>query len=614
MINIKKIIKEMPDSPGIYIYRDKNKKVIYVGKAKKLKRRVSSYFVNKKNHSIKTIKLVENICDVEYILTDTEEEALILECNFIKRYRPKYNILLKDDKSYPFIKVTTNETYPRLFLTRHYDKDNAKYYGPYPNVTCATNLVELLNDRYKLRRCNNAVLKPNKRPCLNYDINLCNAPCMGKISEEDYNANVKKILDFLNGNYKKLIDELTKEMNSYSDDCNFEMAAKVRDQISTIKNLNDEQKITSTDNRNMDIVAIEIDKENDKTLVQILTINDGKMLDRKHILFEHYNGEDKKELLLNFIKQYYGEGLSIPKEIMIEEEIDEQDDIEKLLSKISKHKVTITVPKIGKNKRLLELAKSNAKISIQQYRQKSYYKEEVRKNYLDELKNILGVNKDLVRIESYDISHISGVDNVASMVCFTNGIKDPSEYRKFKINTVKKADDVSSMKEVLERRLNRFKNNDDKFNKLPDLIMMDGGVTEVNAALEIINKLNLDIIIMGLVKDDNHRTNKIYYDGKEILLDKSSELFKFITRVQDEVHRVAIGYFRKLHNKNLLASVLDDIDGIGEKKKINLFNKFKTIDKIKNATLEELVEVDGINEKLALNIIEYFKKLEDIDE
>ncbi len=418
----------------------------------------------------------------------------------------------------------------------------------------------------------------------------------------------------MQGNIKDLIDELTKEMNDEAENCNFENAAKLRDDINAIKGIKEEQKITSTDNRNMDIVALESDKENDKTLVQILTIKDGKMIDRNHLLFEHVSNEPKKELLNEFIKQHYLESGSIPKEIMIEIELEDMEELENMLSKIAGYKVKITIPKIGKNKRLLELAKSNAKISLEQYKQKYYYKDDVRNSFLTELKNLLNLDCDIHRIESYDISHISGVDNVASMVCFIDGIKAPDEYRKFKINDIKKADDIACMTEVLTRRFNRYLNCDEKFKNKPDLIMMDGGKAQVNAALKVTKDLGLDINICGLVKDDNHRTNKMYYDGNEIKIDTKSELFKFITRVQDEVHRSAIGYFKKLHNKNLLKSSLDEIKGIGEKRKIELYNKFKTIENIKKATLEDLLELDTINEKVALSIIDYFKNMEDSNE
>lgn len=604
----------MPDLPGIYIYRDKNKNVIYVGKAKKLKRRVSQYFMNKESHGIKTQKLVENIWDVEYIVTDSEEEALILECNFIKRYKPKYNILLKDDKSYPYIKVTTNEEYPRIYTTRKYDKDGAKYFGPFPDVLYAKQLVEFFSNRFKLRKCKNNIVKNTSRPCLNYDMQLCMAPCYFKNSKNQYMENVRKIIEFLSGNYKVLLKEIEEDMKNAAQELNFESAAKYRDEINLVKRLSDEQKITTTENRDMDIIALASDSEDAKTLVQILTIREGKMIDRNHLLLENVINEEKEEILYNFIKQYYLESGRIPKEIMIEEELADMKELETSLSKIAGYKITINVPKIGKNKRLLMLAKSNAQISIMQYKQKSYYKEDVRNKYLMELRDLLKLEKLPARIESYDVSNIQGVDNVASMVVFVDGKEEPSQYRKFKIKSVIGANDVGCMMEVLERRFNRYLNNDSKFDKLPDLIMMDGGKNQVNAAKDIINKLGLEIDVCGLVKDDKHRTNKIFYEDVEFKIDTRSELFKFITRIQDEVHRNAIGYFKKLHNKNQLKSELDNIEQIGEKRKMLLLNKFKNIENIKKATLEDFLDIETINKNVAQNIIDYFEKMEEEDE
>ncbi|MCQ2748608.1 MAG: excinuclease ABC subunit UvrC [Clostridia bacterium] len=611
MINIKNIVNKMPEKPGIYIYRDETGKVIYVGKAKKLKRRVSSYFVNSKNHSVKTLKLVENIRDIEYIVVDSEEEALILECNFIKRYRPKYNILLKDDKTYPYIKVT-NEKFPRLFVTRHIDKDGGKYFGPFPDVLFANEITEFLVNYFKLRKCVN--LKEQKRPCLNYDMGLCSSPCTGKIDSDEYKKNVEAIIRYFEGHENELIRKLKLEMQKESDNCNFEKAAYLRDAINLARCLNEKQKITSNDFKHADIVALAKDEKEEKVLVQILSIRDGKMLDRKYMLFDNAIDESDEEILTSFMNQYYGEACNIPREIMTPFDFEQREDVQNLLSKIAKRKVEIIVPKVGKNKKLIELAEQNAKISIETLRNKSYYKEDVRKEFLEELRTLLDLDSDISRIESYDISNISGVDNVASMVVFTDGEKTPSEYRKFKIKTVDGANDVACMKEVLERRFTNYLQGEKNFSKKPDLIMMDGGRNQVNAALEVINKLNLDINVCGLVKDDHHRTNKILFNDKEIKIDTSSELFKFITRVQDEVHRVAIGYFKKLHGKNALKSILDEIPGVGEKRKIALYNKFKTVDAMKKASIEDLTSLDEINEKVAINIKEYFKKLEGLDE
>lgn len=610
MINVKKIVEEMPEKPGIYIMKNEDNQVIYVGKAKKLKKRVSQYFTRTEDKGIKTVKLVSNIRDIEYIVTDSEEEALILECNFIKKYKPRYNILLKDDKTYPYAKLTINETFPRLFCTRHIDKDGAKYYGPFPNVEYIKNIIEILSCTFKVRRCNYRNFNDIKRPCINYDIGLCSGPCKGKISKEEYGIAIEKVIKFLEGNHKEVLELLENQMNKFSQDFKFEEAAKVRDQIECIKSEKEKQKITNVYEKDKDYIAIEKDSKYDVAIIQIFNIRDGKFLDRKHFLLEKIEETFDEELLLSFLKQYYLENVKVPSEIIVDLDIEssnfsqEYADIEKALTDKEKRKVKIYNPKIGKNKKLLILARKNAKILLEQYISKTYQKEEVIKSSIEELRNLLNLDRRIERIESYDISNISGVDNVGAMVVFENGLPKRSEYRKFKIKTIEGANDIGCMKEVIERRFTRYLEKDKKFDKLPDLIMMDGGENQVRAAIEILSKLKIVTNVCGLVKDDNHRTSKIYYNDDEINIDKRSELFMLITRIQDEVHRSAISYFKKLHNKNMIKSELDDIAGIGEKKKLELINHFKNVENIRNATISELMEVKGINESLAKAIKE----------
>ncbi len=596
-------VENLPQTPGIYVMYNKENIVIYIGKAKNLKKRVSQYFMNKESQNIKTIKLVENIHRMEYIVTDTEEESLILECNFIKRYRPRYNILLRDDKTYPYIRVTTSETYPRILYTRYLEKDGSKYYGPFPDTEYAKGIIEILLDIYSLRRCNQKTFKNQDRACLNYDMGMCLAPCMHYIDEDAYRIRVNKAIEFLEGNEKEVLDLLSALMKNYSDELKFEEARNVKDKIMLVKRISEDQKINTTDDRRQDMIALARSSIMDKQVLQIFVIRDGKLVERKHYLFEEKKDVENSEIISSFLKQYYLENIDLPSEILLEEECSESDEIERTILHSLKKRVKILVPKQGRNKKLLRLASKNAEILLDQ-NVKAYQTKKEKHKVLSVLAETLGISNFLERIEAYDISNISGVDNVGSMVVFTNGEKTPSEYRKFKIKTVEGPNDTACMLEMVSRRFRRYEQEDLKFDRYPDLIIIDGKL-QVDAILE---KIGLEVPICGLVKDDKHRTSKIYYHKREIELDPTSELYKFLVRIQDEVHRSAIGYFKKVHHKNLFKSELDKIPGIGEKRKMKLLETYKSIEEIRQKDVEELAKLPGMNQKVAQILKEELNK------
>nr|WP_301281684.1 excinuclease ABC subunit UvrC [Clostridium sp. MSJ-8] len=608
----------MPDNPGVYLMKNSLGEVIYVGKAKILKNRVRQYFQNSKNHSEKVKAMVKNIAEFEYIVTDTEMEALILECNLIKKYSPRYNILLKDDKFYPFIKITVKEDYPRVFITRNYARDGAKYFGPYTNSTAVHEVMNLIQKIFQVRTCKRSIKEDGEktRPCLNYHIKKCKAPCNGGISKEEYGKMIKEIMDILNGTNKTIISELKKEMLEYSEKLEFEKAALVRDRINAIEALVEKQKIFNKSDSDEDFINIFRDEE--CACIQVFFFREGKINGREHFIIQDTKDETDEDILEQFIVNFYSGTAIIPKNIYVPG-ISDIEVVEELLSVKRGSKVSIKIPQIGEKLKMINLVKENATLMLQQFKSKILKEREKQQEALEELTERLNLEEIPYRIESYDISNIQGVDSVGTMIVFEDGKPKNSDYRRFKIKTVKGADDYSSMREILTRRfergLNEIKEIQDKklmlskgkFHSFPDLIMMDGGKGQVNIALEVLNKLGINIEVCGLVKDDKHRTRAIIYNNKEIIIRKDSELMYMITRIQDEVHRFAITYHRTLRDKRTLHSILDDIPNIGERRRKDLLMHFGSVDNIKKATREELQDVKSLNKKSIDSIIEYFR-------
>ena len=619
MFNIEEELKKLPDKPGVYIMKDKNDEIIYVGKAISLRKRVRQYFQSSKNNPPKVNAMVKNIQEFEYIIVDNEVEALILEANLIKKHKPKYNILLRDDKQYPYIKVTLNEKFPRVMKTRMVIKDGAKYYGPYPSAYAVNDAIEILRNLYPIRTCNRNLDKDigKSRPCLNYYIGRCLGPCQGNIKEADYLEMIDEILLFLNGKEDKFIDILQNKMKEASVNLDFELAAKYRDQINSLNILHEKQKIISTTNM-IDQDVIGMARGIEEVCVQVFFIRGGKILGREHFILEDTFQDDKKEILSSFIKQFYIGSAYIPKEIIIEEEIHDMEIISNWLSEKKESKVSIIVPKRGDKVKLVEMVKKNATDMINQYGDRFLKKARENNKALEGLKEILGLDNILSRIEAYDISNISGVESVGSMVVFEKGESKKSDYRRFKIKTKNTPDDYGSMEEILYRRFSRgikerklMKENQIEvkgFSNFPDLIMMDGGKGQVNVALRVLNDLNISIPVSGLVKDDYHKTRGIIYNNKEISLKEDSLEFRLIYKIQEEAHRFAISYHRSLRTKKMFKSELDNIKGIGEKRKSELLKHFQSIDKIKKASIEELLEVKGMNKLVAEELFNHFNK------
>ncbi|CDZ74979.1 UvrABC system protein C [Peptoniphilus sp. ING2-D1G] len=605
-------LKKLPDLPGVYLMKDKNDNIIYIGKAKSLKNRVRQYFGSYGNSSLKVKSMVDNITDFEYIIVKNEIESLILENNLIKDNNPKYNILLRDDKQYPYIKIV-NEKYPRVLKTRRILKDNSEYFGPYPNANAVNNAIEIFSKIYKLRTCSlNFDKNPSlSRPCLNYFINRCMGPCQFNVNENKYNDMINEIRKFLSGKDLKIIDDLKQDMGKAVDELRFEDAAEIRDNIESLNLLNEKQIITNTDlSENKDVVAMARGIE--EAIVQVFFIRSGKIIGREHYFLRDYFNNDNSKLANAFIKQFYGGSAFIPKEIIIEKEPEDVEVLEKFLSKKKNSKVKIIEPKRGENLDLLKLVKKNAIDMLDKYADR--YRKKINSNIkaLNDIKDTLNLDKIPKRIEAYDISNTYGIESVGSMVVFEDGMPKKSDYRKFKIKTVKGADDYGSLKEVLLRRFTRGIKEieskiDSSFSRLPDLIMMDGGKGQVNIAKEVIDELKLDIPVCGLVKDDFHNTRGIIYDNREFNLTINSSAFKMIFKIQEEAHRFAINYHRSLRAKNIFKSELDDIKNIGPKRKLELMNHFKSITKIKEASLEELLEVKSMNKKSAQSIYDYFR-------
>ena len=602
MLDIQEQLKKLPGEPGVYLMKDENDKIIYVGKAISLKNRVRQYFQSSKNHSSKVKSMVKNIKSFEYIITDSELEALILECNLIKKYRPKYNVLLRDDKTYPYIKVTVNEDYPRVLKVRKVLRDKAKYFGPYTNVEAVNDTLEVIRNIYPIRTCNvdiDRAIKNNMRPCLNLHIKRCVGPCTGNVSKEEYNKMIEEIILFLSGKEEKLIEILKEKMNKCSMEFNFEEAAIYRDKILNLQEMMQKQKIdVSTDDVNQDIIAMAYNDE--EACVQSFFIRHGKIVGREHFILEGTKDSTKESILGSFVKQFYMNAEYIPKEIIIESEIEDQVVMEEWLSNIKGQKVSIRVPQKGDKKSLISMVKKNAMEYLEKFSNLNKRKYERSEGALIELAEVLGLEEPPRRIESYDISNIQGVDSIGVMVVFTNGLKDKKEYRRYKIKTVEGPNDYDSMAEILERRLQK--------GDFADLILLDGGKGQVSAVQKVFDKYGVNIPLWGMYKDDKHRTKGLISATKEFELDKTSNLYRFVASIQEEVHNYAITYHRSLRNKSLTKSSLDDIPGVGEKRKKALLSNFKSIEDIKNASVGELSQVEGLNKSVAENIYNYFRK------
>ena len=602
MFDIQEHLKQLPAEPGVYLMKDKFDNIIYVGKAKILKNRVRQYFQSSKNHSSKVKSMVKNIDKFEYIITDSELEALILECNLIKKYKPKYNVLLRDDKTYPYIKVTTNEDFPRVLKVRKVIKDKAKYFGPYTNTTAVNDTLDIIKNIYPIRTCNidiERAIKTNMRPCLNLHIKRCVGPCTGNVTKEEYNKMIEEIILFLSGKEEKLIDILKEKMNKCAMDFNFEEAAIYRDKIKSLEDMMEKQKIdTSTSDLNQDVIAMA--RAHDEACVQVFFVRNGKIVGREHFILEGVMDSTRESILGSFVKQFYMEQEYVPKEIIIEDEIEDRFILSEWLSSKKGQKVTIRVPQKGEKKSLIEMVRKNAIEYLEKFSDMNKRKYEKSIGALEELKQILNLDNIPKRIESFDISNIQGVDSIGSMVVFTNGKKDKKEYRRYKIKTVIGPNDYDSMAEIVERRL--------KYGDFPDLMLLDGGKGQVSAVKKVLNKYNVEIPLWGMYKDDKHRTKGLISQEKEIELDRTSNLYRFVASIQEEVHNYAISYHRSLRNKSLTKSELDDIQGIGEKRKKALLNHFKDIEAIKKATFEELLEVEGMNKTSSESVYNYFRK------
>lgn len=618
MFDFQHQLKILPDKPGVYIMKNSLGEVIYVGKAKVLKNRVRQYFQNSKNHSEKVRAMVKNIAEFEYIVTDSEMEALILECNLIKKYSPRYNIALKDDKFYPFIKITTNEDFPRVYVTRNFAKDGNRYFGPYTNGTAVYEVMGLIKKLFPLRTCKKAIVEGGEptRACLNYHINLCKAPCAGYISKAEYWEMIDEIINILNGTDTSIIKKLKLEMEKAAEELEFEKAAKIRDRILAIQLISEKQKMFTVKEGDEDFIDLYTDEKDG--CAQVFFVREGKVTGREHFMIENISDDPVKEVISSFIASFYGGTAQIPKTIYVPEEIEDQELIEKFLTEKRGSKVWIKVPKKGDKKNLLDMVRNNAKIMLDQFKEKMVEEKELNKSALTELADVLGLDSLPARIEAYDISNIQGVDSVGTMVVFENGKAKNSDYRRFKIKSVKGPNDYESMREILSRRfshgleeVNKIKERNLEYSKgkfciFPDLIMMDGGKGQVNIALEVIKDFGIEIPVCGLVKDHKHRTRGIIFNNEEILIRRGSGLMNLITRVQDEVHRYAITYHRSLRDKRTLHSILEDIPRIGEKRRRNLLIKFGSIDNIKKASMEELLDTPGIDKRAAESIKQYF--------
>ena len=612
MFDIQEELKKLPAKPGVYIMHDEKDAIIYVGKAISLKNRVRQYFQSSRNKGPKIEQMVTRIHRFEYIVTDSELEALVLECNLIKEHRPKYNTMLKDDKTYPYIKVTVGEEFPRILFSRTMKKDKSRYFGPYTSAGAVKDTIELMNKLFRLRVCNRNLPRDIglERPCLNYHIKQCDAPCQGYISREAYREQVDQALEFLNGNYKPILQMLEKQMMEASEALDFERAIELRDLLNSVKQVAQKQKITASDGEDKDVIAVSTDRK--EAVVQVFFVRDGRLIGREHFYLQVAPHDNRSTIINSFLKQFYSGTPFIPKEIMLQEEIEDREVLEQWLSTKRNGKVYIRVPQRGTKEKLVELAEKNARMVLIQDSEKIKREESRTIGALKEIGNWLGLEQ-LMRVEAFDISNISGFESVGSMIVYEKGKPKQSDYRKFKIKTVKGPDDYASMEEVLRRRFTHGmaeqqegKEAYGKFSRFPDLIMMDGGKGQVNVALRVLDELGLAIPVCGMVKDDHHRTRGLYYQNEEIPIDTRSEGFHLITRIQDEAHRFAIEYHRSLRGKQQVHSVLDDIEEIGETRRKALMRKFKSLEAIRDASLEELEQTESMNRASAEKVYDFF--------
>lgn len=641
MFDIEEELKKLPAKPGVYIMHDKADTIIYIGKAVSLKNRVRQYFQSSRNLSVKIQHMVSNIDHFEYVITDSELEALVLECNLIKEHRPKYNTMLKDDKSYPFIKVTVNEQYPRVLFARNMKKDKSKYFGPYTGAGAVKDTIELLCRLYKIRTCSRRLPADigKDRPCLNYHIGQCCAPCQGTVSEEEYRHSIKQVMDFLNGNYSDILNSLNEKMLNASENLEYEDAAEYRDLIASVKQVAQKQKITDSDFGDRDVIACAI-HEND-AVVQVFFIRGGRLLGREHFNMTVAANDSRMEVIQEFIKQYYGGTPYIPGIIMVQDDLEENEIISEWLTNQRGAKVSVIAPKKGAKEKMVELAYKNACMVLEKDNERIKNEQRRTVGAMQEIAGWLGID-GIRRVEAYDISNTNGIESVGSMVVFEDGKPKNNDYRKFRIKTVKGPDDYKSMREVLTRRFTRGmeerriileQEHRDRlleeqeiiidagksrssaaesklhlagFNKYPDLIMMDGGKGQVNIALDVLDELGISIPVCGMVKDDNHRTRGLYYNNTELPVDRDSEGFRLITRIQDEAHRFAIEYHRSLRSKAQVSSVLDDIEGVGPARRKALMRYFLDIQAIRSADVETLMKADGITRNVAQNIYDFF--------
>lgn len=609
--NIQEELKKLPGKPGVYLMHDEKDAIIYVGKAISLKNRVRQYFQSSRNKGAKIEQMVTHISRFEYIVTDSELEALVLECNLIKEHRPKYNTMLMDDKTYPFIKVTVNEPFPRVMMARRMKKDKAKYFGPYTSAGAVKDTIELIRKLYHIRSCNRSLPKDigKERLCLNYHIHQCYAPCQGYISREEYRKSIDEVVRFLNGNYDPILKELEEKMLDASENLEFEKAIEYRELLASVQKIAQKQKITDTAGDDRDIIAMA--SEGEDAVVQVFFIRGGRLIGRDHFYLKIAENDTKSEILSSFIKQFYAGTPYIPAELMLPEEIEDQEIIEEWLTTRREHKVRLRIPKKGTKEKLVELAQKNAQMVLKNDKERLKREEGRTIGAVKELEKILGLT-GIIRMEAYDISNTNGFDSVGSMVVYEHGKPKRNDYRKFKIKSVQGPDDYASMNEVLTRRFEHgLRERQDEsetggFQAFPDLIMMDGGRGQVNIALEVLEKLNLHIPVCGMVKDDNHRTRGLYFNNVELPIDRNSECFRLITRIQDEAHRFAITFHRQLRSKGQVHSILDDIPGVGPARRKDLMRSFENIEAIRNATVDDLKELPSMNEKSAQEVYKFF--------
>ena len=621
MFVIEEELKKLPDQPGVYIMHDSRDAIIYIGKAVSLRKRVHQYFQPSHDEGIKKAQMIKQIARFEYIVTDSELEALVLECNLIKEHRPKYNTMLRDDKTYPYIRVTLGEDFPRVLFSRQQKKDKSRYFGPYTSAGAVKDTIELVNKIYQLRTCNRNLPRDTgkDRPCLNYHIHQCTAPCQGYITKEAYRERVDAVVEFLNGNYAPVLKSLEEKMNTASTKLEFEKAIEYRELLNSVRQIAQKQKITHTDGEDKDIIALAADDRD--AVVQVFFIRDGKLIGRDHFYVKIGTEDTKAQILTTFIKQFYSGTPFIPREIMLPQEIEEQEVLADWLGEKRGSKVYIRVPQKGMKEKLVELAQKNAKMVLAQDREKIKREEGRTIGALKEIEQLLDM-KGLNRVEAYDISNTSGFESVGSMIVYEKGKPKRSDYRKFKLRTVSGPDDYASMYEVLTRRfthgMREMEEMEEKdlseeygsFTRFPDLIMMDGGRGQVNIALKVLEELHLNIPVCGMVKDDNHRTRGLYYHNVEIPIDRGSEGFKLITRIQDEAHRFAIEYHRSLRSKEQVHSVLDDIPDIGPARRKALMKKYQSLEAIREATEEDLAQTDSMSPQAARSVYRFFREKE----